>query len=435
MDINHISSDIPQSKEKQELLKQKNVENIYLGQGLIFVPPETAVQGYNEFLEQNFIDPRDFPLNLVQRKGQGGDFYNSPRLDAIWKDMQDKQFKNGSRSPKAFGTFIRTESRETMEKLFQIDKNEIATMQVDNLMQALRCVQKVIPELIGEHVSRVILPAKYKYSGHTDFTTSAKKVGTDMEVIEVPEIQIDGSQDLKGLEEAFMQVKRERRIAIFIDQEHNNNASGFDRNPSQNEDLSKLLKKYEGIIFYFGDDAYKGLKEDILAPYPLMQQLIADKVTAFHYTSFSKVGNYHDTPGFKSILTATQGEFANKEALRDAFEKIQRSEGIGATADGAILMNQLVKDAEFLKEVRVLKLYLMHIRARLSEGLKDTELASLFSEKTNGIFRCMPPDITKKLNSGPEQAITVGDRINIWPLGDPKDREFFLKLLENQSKS
>lgn len=431
MKINDIPSSIPKSREKERLLTENGTPHLYLGQGLMFVPPAGAKTAYDTFLREYDCDPACFPLDVVQAKGEGGDVYNSPRLDAVWADIQRQQLVRGLRSPEAFGTFIREQSHDTMRQLFQVDPECLATMQVDNLMQALRSVQEIIAKLVGQHVSRVILPKQYKYSGHTDFTANAKAIGIDMEVVEVPEVQIDGSQDLSGLEQAFERIKQEERIAIFIDQEHNNNASGFDRDEKYNADLSTLLKKYAGVVFYFGDDAYKGLKEDILDPYSLMQQLITDGVSAFHYTSFSKTGNYRGTPSFKNILTATSGNFADTKVFQGAFEKIQRPEGIGATADGAILMHRLVFDPAFLQEVRTLHRYLYYVRTRLKEGLAGTKLAELFSEKTHGIFRCMPPDVTQQLNSGREQVVTVGDRINIWPLGDPASRDFFIKLLQN----
>jgi hypothetical protein len=43
----------------------------------------------------------------------------------------------------------------------------------------------------------------------------------------------------------------------MIDQEHNNNASGFDRDSSYNDALSKILKEFQGSVIYFGDNAYK----------------------------------------------------------------------------------------------------------------------------------------------------------------------------------
>ena len=93
-------------------------------------------------------------------------------------------------------------------------------------------------------------------------------------------------------------------------------------------------------------------------------------------------------------------------------------------------MRELVDNEDFQSEVRVLNKYLKYIRAELKQWLDWTWLEDLFSEKTNGIFRCMPPNITTILNSGNKQATTVWDRINIWPLGDPKNRKIFLDALK-----
>ena len=433
MHLNQTPGSIPESKVKRQLLESEDVPNIYLGQGLIFVPPEEAVEEYNAYLKGKDLNPAHLPLGVIQRKGNGGDIYNSPRLDQVWDKIYREQMKTGFRTPEAFGTFIREQSRGTIQKLFQIDADEIATTQVDNLMQALGNVQAVIPKLAPTHVSRVILPQKYKYSGHTDFTSRAIEVGTDLEVVEVPEIQIDGTQDLGALKKAFEKIKTEGRVAIFIDQEHNNNPTGYDRDPAQNDELIKLLKEYEGVVFYFGDNAYKGLKKDVVEPYPLMQGLIDNEVTAFHYTSFTKLGNYRGTPANKNILTATPGTFANKKTLRAAFKATQRSRGIGANEDGAILMNKLVADPDFQKEIRVLNQYLQFTRDSIFKALQGSDLAPLFGPNTSGIFRCLPPEVTAKLNSGDKQVITVGDRVNIWPLGDPRNRQFFTDKVQQSA--
>lgn len=431
MHLNVTPNSIPGSKAKRKLLDQEGVPNIYLGQGLKFVAPETANELYNKYLKDNKLKPEDLPLDTIQKKGKGGDIYNSARLDEVWDSIYHAQRKRGYRSPEAFGTFIREQSRETMQELFQIDANDIATTQVDNLMQALGNVQAVIPKLTGKHLSRVILPDEHKYSGHTDFTGKAKEIGIDMEIVEVPEIQLDGTQDLGALKAAFEQIKSEGRVALFIDQEHNNNPTGFDRDPAQNDELIQLLKEYEGVIFYFGDNAYKGLKLDVLDPYPLMQGLIDNEVTSFHYTSFTKLGNYRGVPANGNILTATPGEFADKEKLRATFQATQRSRGIGAHEDGAILMHELAHDPQFQSEVRISNQYLQYIRDALFKALEGTDLAPLFSQNTSGIFRCLPSEVTAKLNSGPKQVITVGDRVNIHPLGDPKVREFFIEQLKD----
>jgi aspartate/tyrosine/aromatic aminotransferase len=198
-------------------------------------------------------------------------------------------------------------------------------------------------------------------------------------------------------------------------------------------------------VIYFGDNAYKWLKEDIVEWYDFMKQLINDGVMAFHYTSFSKIGNYRWTPGYQNILAATPWERSNTGELRTiladiqktdtkellaGLTSIQRADGIWATADGAILMRKLIDNKDFQQEVRVLNQYLKYTRDTLKKELEWTQLEPYFSEKTNGIFRCVPSEVTKILNSWKKQAITVGDRINIWPLGDPKNREFFLEALK-----
>ena len=298
-------------------------------------------------------------------------------------------------------------------------------------MQALRSVQKMVPNLMnGKTINNIILPKKYQYSGHTDFVQSSKDIGLDIKIETIPEIDINGAQDIDGVRKTFEKIKSEWWLGLMIDQEHNNNASGFDRDGSYNQELVKLLQEFKDTIVYFWDNAYKGLKEDILEPYPLMELLVNQWITAFHYTSFSKIGNYRWTPGFKNILAATPGDLANTESLRGVFNKIQRPEWIWATADGAILMRELVDNEDFQSEVRVLNKYLKYIRAELKQWLDWTWLEDLFSEKTNGIFRCMPPNITTILNSGNKQATTVWDRINIWPLGDPKNRKIFLDALK-----
>ena len=430
MERDTTPTNIPESNAKRTLLKKTKTGHIHLGQGLIFVAPQTATNDFNAFLSKADLDPDVISLERIQPTDLGGAVYNSPQLNQTWERQVSNEFLSGQRVPEDFGSFVRAQSRKTIEKLFQIDPENIATMQVDNLMQALRSVQKIIPKLMaGRYASRIILPQKYKYSGHTDFATSCKETGGDMEVVDIPEIQIDGSQDLKTLKDTFQSLKNEGAVALFIDQEHNNNASGFDRDPKLNEPLALLLKEFSDTVVYFGDNAYKGLKESLLEPYPLMQCLIENEVTAFHYTSFSKIGNYRGTPSYKNILTATPGTLADKDMLESSITKIQRPEGIGATADGAILMRHLVDNPEFKAEVRALNLYLQYIRSSLHEALKGTDLANLFSKNTNGIFRCLPPEITAQINSGNEQIVTVGDRINIWPLGDPKTRDFFVKLL------
>ncbi|MFC1600369.1 hypothetical protein ACFL3T_05045 [Patescibacteria group bacterium] len=427
MELDTVPSSIPESKTKKALLDKAEVDSLYLGQGLMFVPPEEAVEEYNELLRQQGGDPNALPLSVIQQKGKAGDPYNSPTLDNVWRSMQNEQFRGGFRTNEAFGQFVHEQARETMRRLFEVDPETIATIQVDNLMQALARMQTIVPKLMGKPISRVVLPAKYKYSGHTEFVDDCQLKGGDMEIVEIPEVQIDGEQDLESIWVAFKEIQREGRVGLFIDQERNNNASGFDRDTKLNPELSGILEEFKDHIVYFGDIAYKGLKGDVLEPYPLMQQLIDDGVTAFFYTSFSKTGNYRGTPSYKNTLTGTPGELADTDKLRKAFAGAQRAAGIGTNPDGAKLMSKLSGNLGFLQEVQVLNQYLGYVRDRVNAALQGTDLAPLFGDNTSGIFRCLPPEIAGGLNAGENQIVTVGERINIWPLGDPMHKDFFVK--------
>ena len=416
--------------EKREQLDAAGTKSIYLGQGLIFRPPETAQADFDRYLREKGLDPTDYPLEATQVMGQAGDVYNSATLDETWKSIVLDQRSSGHRAPEAFGSFVQDISSQTIATLYEIDESVVATTQVDSLMQSLECMLMLIPKLTGDQpVSGIILPEQHAYSGHNEFVEACKTKGLGMQVMKIPEVQIDGSQDIDAMRSAFKQIKSENKIALLIDQPHNNNASGFDRDPKYNEELSVLLQEYAGVVFYFGDNAYKGLKEPLLGAYPLMQRLINDSVTAFHYTSFSKIGNYHGTPSYKSILCATSGELADTDALQAALSGTQRGRGIGATADGAILMHELVQNPTFVTEAAVLNEYLQFVRDSIAASLVNTDLADLFGEQTSGIFRCVPAQIAAKLNSGEKQAITVGNRINLWPLGDKETRAFFISLL------
>ncbi|MFH0776938.1 MAG: hypothetical protein V1936_05020 [Patescibacteria group bacterium] len=419
-ELDKIPQSIPEAQAKKALLEKGGVPHVYLGQGLIFVPPESAMADYNEYLLSQGINPGDFPLDLLMRAGPGGAVFNSVRAEQVWKEMQKNQIgASGVRKPEAFqSTIYDGVSGKTVENLFGVDGGSIATMQANDLQDGLRRIRSIIAHLGKGYISRVILPKQYKYSGHTDFVNDAKLVGGDIAVTEIPEIQEDGSQDLQTMRTEFEKIKSEGRVAILIDQEMNNNASGWDRDPKLNEELASLLKEFEGTIFYVGDIAYKGLKEDVLEQYPLMQKLIEKGVPAFFYFSPTKLTFYRKPPSFKSIVFATPGGFADTKKLKDAFQGCQRAPGgIGCTDNGAILMEKLSSDPEFLKEVRTLRLYLKYI------------LASLGSN-TNGIFRCREPQVIQTLNSGSPQAVTVGQRENIWPLGDPKLRALYQQALK-----
>ena len=84
MNINDIPWGIPASKEKQALLNKEKIENIYLGQGLMFVPPVEAERDYNKYLIWQQLEPSDYPLDLIRAKWKAGDFYNSATLDTVW---------------------------------------------------------------------------------------------------------------------------------------------------------------------------------------------------------------------------------------------------------------------------------------------------------------------------------------------------------------
>lgn len=260
---------------------------------------------------------------------------------------------------------IQSVSDQTFADLYQVDPHMVATMQMDNLMQALRSILKIVHKIKYKRVTHIILPDSYVYSGHTDFVSSFVDIGLGLEIVRIPAVTQDGYQDMDALADICKHIKNTDGLALLIDQEHNNNASGYDRDDSHNQVLSQMLQAYSDTVIYVGDHAYKGLKERLHEPYPLMQQLIADKVLAFHYTSFSKIGNYRGTPSFKNILTGIAGSGVSVDDLSTGREQIRRSEGIGATADGAILMSQLIHDEGFVLEVEVLRLYLCYTRDTL----------------------------------------------------------------------
>jgi aspartate/tyrosine/aromatic aminotransferase len=433
MDINTIPASIPASRDKEKLLQEQGIESLYLGQGLMFVPSSSSNKPYNEYLKSNGFDPAEFPLEIIQKKIEQGAVYTSPRADEILQEISQEKFAETYVPSVAFDNFIKEKSSNTFETLFKISQEKITTFQVDNLATALSALQKIIPKLYGKPVTQIMLPAKYKYSGHTDFTNSAQEIGLDMEVVNIPAIEIDGNQDLENLKKSFEETRTAGKIAIMIDQESNNNASGFDRNPKLNSKLSNLLKEYQDCIAYLGDVAYKGMKEDILEPYDLMQTLEKDKVNAFYYTSFSKLTNYRSNPSFKNFLTGVAGDKFSQENLAQAFTGIQRAMGLGCSPEGAILANKLVKDEKFLQEVRVLNKYLQYVRDTMFSSLQKNNmnnLAEIFNPQTAGIFRCVDDKTAEKLNSGNDQVITVGTRINIWPLGDPANLEKFLQALK-----
>ena len=105
--------------------------------------------------------------------------------------------------------------------------------------------------------------------------------------------------------------------------------------------------------------------------------------------------------------------------------------GIGTSSQSAEFINILIQDAQFLKEIEILRLYLAYTRESVFQALKNTDIQTYFDENTFGIFRSLPLEIVKKLNTGNSQVVTVGERINIWPLGDPSKRKIFLESCTN----
>ena len=126
------------------------------------------------------------------------------------------------------------------------------------MQDGLRIIQMIIADLCekNQYASRVILPANYRYAGHEEFIHAQQKTGGNIQMITIPEIQPDGTQDLSKMREVFEGLKQAGLVAMIIDQEMNNNGSGFDRDESLNEELASLLQDYAGTVFYVGDIAY-----------------------------------------------------------------------------------------------------------------------------------------------------------------------------------
>ncbi len=416
--INDIPKSIPESKEKKVILDSAGKESIYLGQGIIPTPAESATDDYNKYITSQGFNPEDFPLSRVM-KGPQEKIYNSAELAKVFSAMKPS-IAELINNPQNFKTNIYDEvAGETMENLFQIDGKDIATMQANSLQEGLTHIRSIVATLKGEPVSKIILPEQFCYSGYdTDFAGNVMKNNSDFGIIRIPEVQEDGSQNLEKMREQFESVKNEGRISFIIDQPHNNNSSGWDRNPEINEEFVSLLKEYEGVVFYVGDVAYKGMKEDLREEYPLMQELLKQDVTAFWHFSPSKIGNYRGDPSNMNTIFATPGDFANTDTLKKSFKECSRSAGLGCSQTGAELMNALSTNPEFEKEVKTLKLYLEYVRASL--GL----------ENVNGMFANVTPEQAEILNSGDIQAVTVGTRIALPPLGDPKKLEIYKNALE-----
>ena len=409
--INYIPDNIPEAQKKEGLLQEKDIKYAYAGQGVLFIPPESAIDGYNEYLSSQNLNPKDFPLSVLMAAGStDGDTYNSPTLDKIYEEIRRKPNEGGKRANVAFQTRTYNESaRGTVEKLFDIDSTQIATIQSNDLQDSLKLIRSILAILAGKPVSRIVLPEKYTYPGYdVDFADEIIRNNPDFEIVRIPEVQENGTQNLEAMEISFQTIKDSDRVAFVVDQPHNNNSSGYDRDPNLNEDLVKLFKKYEGVVFYVGDVAYKGLKEGLNEPYPLMQEFIKQDVNSIWCFSPSKIGNYRAEPSFMNTVFATAGSFADIKKLEEVFNKSERGAGIGVTDEGVKLMQRLATSPEFKKEVDVLSLYLAYIRNVLGKS------------ECSGMFFNVREEEARKMNSGHIQVITVGTRVAIGKFGDPQ---------------
>lgn len=410
---------IPESKDKQAFLQNAHIPHLYLGQGLIFTPPETADIPFQHFLKKKGLPSHLHDLSILRKMGnQENEVYYSPTCKKIILEQSLETPQH-----EAFGTFIFPESQKIIEKLFSIRAEDCSTFQCDNLMMALEAVVLSVTHSQKKNITHLILPEQYTYSGYKDFFNKYTGFSTTLQVITIPSVQADGSQNIQKIEEVLEKIKKKDGRGLFIDQEYNNNASGYDRHEQLNDSLLQVLKQYSQYCVYFGDIAYKGLKETLYEPYPLLSRIHAAKeIESYFYCSFSKITNYRSSPSFKNILFSTQKQSA-------VFHKISRSMGIGGSSQGVKLMYKLIESEEFQKEVETLRMYLWYITETMREKTKSTDIHHCFSESSSGIFRCLPESIAKKINAGQKQIVTVGERINIWPLGDPTKQDFFLSCL------
>jgi aspartate/tyrosine/aromatic aminotransferase len=423
---NTVPLSIPESIKKKEFLEKEKIPFIYLGQGLIFTPPKSADKDFGDFLKYSKIKQEEYSLDIL-RKGRNKEssVYCSARLDDLWKNFEEKKFVN--KENEGFGNFLHDISKTLISDLFSLEKSNIETFQCDSLMMALETVFLAIEKTHGK-VNYLILPSKYQYSGYNDFFAKLKSLGTVCEIIFIPEIKNDGTQDLEKIEKIFEEVKSKGYLALFIDQEHNNNASGYDRNSELNDKLYSIISTYSENIIYFGDIAYKGLKEKLFFPYEFVKKLEKEKIYSYFYISFSKLTNYRFRPNFKNILFALQSDKFPSHKINNVFSTISRSMGIGTSKKNSEFIYSLIHDSEFIKEVEILRLYLSYIKFSLQKSFRNTNLEKYFSKKNSGIFRCLPKDIITKLNSGNLQVVTVGERINIWSLGCPNLRKIFVDV-------
>lgn len=423
---------IPESQVKKQLLESKNISHIYLGQGLMFVPPRSADTYFNNFLENKGLSPDTYSLDFLRRNNnKENEVYCSARMLELWTFFEKENSKN-----EPFGTFIRTISTNTISQIFSLSEKNIQTFQCDNLMMALETLFLSVEKTHGK-ITKILLPQKYLYSGYSDFFNKIKALGSQCEIIYIPEVKHSGFQDIEKIKNILENIQKSdksntsKEICVFIDQEHNNNASGYDRNAKQNNELLQLISEYKNSCIYFGDIAYKGLKESFLEPYNFVQKCEKNNIHAYFYCSFSKLTNYRSAPSFKNILFTTKSLDFSIPKLTEIFNTIGRSMGIGTSSQSAEFINILIQDAQFLKEIEILRLYLAYTRESVFQALKNTDIQAYFNENTFGIFRSLPLEIVKKLNTGNSQVVTVGERINIWPLGDPSKRKIFLESCTN----
>lgn len=419
---NTVPCSIPESIQKKEFLEKEKIPFIYLGQGLIFTPPKSADKDFGDFLKSLNISSGKYSLDTLRKgKNKENSVYCSARLDELWRIYEEDNKEN-----EGFGSFLHYISKNLVSEIFSLERSNIETFQCDSLMMALETTFLSIEKTHGK-IDYLVLPSKYQYSGYNDFFSKLKSLGSSCEIVFIPEIKNDGTQNLEAIEKIFEKIKINKELALFVDQEHNNNASGYDRSSDLNNKLLSIFSKYSENVIYFGDIAYKGLKEKLFSPYNFIKKLEQEKIYSYFYISFSKLTNYRFRPNFKNILFALQSNKFYSSKINNIFSQIGRSMGIGTSGRNSEFMYKLIHDGIFIKEVETLRLYLSYIKFSLQTSFKNTDLEKYFSEKTFGIFRCLPKEIITKLNSGDLQVITVGERINIWPLGCPKLRKTFVE--------
>lgn len=419
--INSIPQSIPEAQTKKKYYDEQKIPYLYLGQGLIFTPPISAEKDFHSFLRTQSLSPESFPLEPVYKKiNTEHEVWYSPEFEKTTQQYKPKNQKN------AFGTYQYDISKNTIHTLFNIPENNISAFQCDNLIMALESCFLHFYAMAQKKFDAIALPQKYKYSGYIDFYKKIKALqisNPSLEIIEIPEVDENGNQDIKEIQRIFS--SHDTKNILWIDQEYNNNASGYDRNSSLNQEILETVRQNPHVI-YFGDIAYKGLKESLFEPYPLVKKIHEAEIFSYFYCSFSKITNYRDTPSYKNILWASTQ--ANQS--QTAFSTIGRQMGIGCSSDGAEIVNRVLKNPIFQKEIQTLNLYLQYIKTTVYNEINDPEIKKCFAPHTSGIFRVLPISCIEKINSSTPSIITVGQRINIWPLGDPQKRQIFIQALQ-----